>query len=124
MSTTEHDAESIVDAYHRAWTGGDVDRALTPWSPTTSGASLPNPLCAPKTNGASIFPTSCRCSPALPNTTGWSTAAASRSGTTPQTAVTTTTLASELFTVRDGLIVEVRLAVDRLGYVPDDIPTA
>lgn len=36
----------------------------------------------------------------------------------PQTAVTTTTLASELFTVHEGRITEIRLAFDRLGYVP------
>ena len=36
----------------------------------------------------------------------------------PQTAVTTTTLASELFTVREGRITEIRLAFDRLGYAP------
>jgi hypothetical protein len=36
----------------------------------------------------------------------------------PQTEVTTTTMASELFTVRNGKIVEIRLAFDRLGYVP------
>jgi hypothetical protein len=34
--------------------------------------------------------------------------------------VTTTTLASEMFTVHDGLIVEIRLAFDRLGYVPPE----
>ena len=39
----------------------------------------------------------------------------------PQTAVTTTTLASELFTVRSGQIVEIRLAFDRLGYMPAGI---
>jgi hypothetical protein len=38
----------------------------------------------------------------------------------PQTAVTQTTLASELFTVRNGKIVEIRLAFDRLGYIPPD----
>jgi hypothetical protein len=38
----------------------------------------------------------------------------------PQTAVTQTTLASELFTVRNGQIVEIRLAFDRLGYIPPD----
>ena len=36
----------------------------------------------------------------------------------PQTAATTTTLASELFTVDNGQIVEIRLAFDRLSYVP------
>ena len=35
-----------------------------------------------------------------------------------QTAVTTTTLASERFTVRAGQIVETRLTFDRLGHVP------
>jgi len=40
----------------------------------------------------------------------------------PQTAVTTTTLASELFTVCDGQIVEIRLAFDRLGYVTQPQP--
>jgi len=35
----------------------------------------------------------------------------------PQTVVTTTTMASELLTVRRGQIVEIRLTFDRLGYV-------
>ena len=38
----------------------------------------------------------------------------------PQTAATTTTLASELFTVQEGQIVEIRLAFDRLGYIPHE----
>jgi len=38
----------------------------------------------------------------------------------PPTAATTTTLASELFTVRGGQIVEIRLAFDRLGYTPQE----
>ena len=29
MSNADDDALSIVEAYHRAWTSGDVDRALT-----------------------------------------------------------------------------------------------
>ena len=42
----------------------------------------------------------------------------------PQTAATNTTLASELFTVRDGQIVEIRLAFDRLGYIPQQQQSA
>ena len=29
MSNVDEDVLSIVEAYHQAWTGGDVDRALT-----------------------------------------------------------------------------------------------
>ena len=29
MTSTDNDAQAIVTAYHQAWTGGDVDRALT-----------------------------------------------------------------------------------------------
>jgi len=42
----------------------------------------------------------------------------------PQTAKTSTTLASELFTVKDGQIVEIRLMFDRLGYAPRERPAA
>ncbi len=38
----------------------------------------------------------------------------------PQTDVTATTLASELFTIEEGQIVEIRLAFDRLGYIPPE----
>lgn len=37
---------------------------------------------------------------------------------------TTTTLASELFTVQEGQIVEIRLAFDRLGYMPKNLQPA
>lgn len=110
-------AEAVVAAYHRAWTHGDVGNALhylgddvrcfapddrvrtkTEWRDYLSGF-VPNLVAAPEharmVDGNRV---------AL-----WYF---------PQTAITATALASELFTVAGAAIVEIRLAFDRLSYVP------
>ena len=108
---------AIVDAYHRAWTSGDIDTALgyladdvevhapdervqtkADWHRYLSGF-------APRLTGA-------------PELTRLVDGARVALWYYPQTAATSTTLASELFTVRDGAITEIQLAFDRLGYVP------
>jgi hypothetical protein len=117
MTTTEADAMSIVEAYHRAWTGGDVDRALTYLSEDVRCAA-PDERVTTKDDWRAYL------SAFVPMLTGAPEYARMTDGDRvalwyyPQTAVTTTTLASELFTIREGRIVEIQLAFDRLGYIP------
>jgi ketosteroid isomerase-like protein len=123
MPNVDEDAESIVEAYHQAWTGGDVDRALTYVSDDVS-------CFAPDEN----VTTKQHWHDYLAGFTPMLTGAPEHHRMTdgdqvalwyfPQTAVTSTTLASELFTVRDGQIVEIRLAFDRLGYIPQQTQPA
>ena len=117
MSQDNGDAQSIVDAYHRAWTSGDVDLALKYVSDDVR-CFAPDAGVATKTDWQEYL------SGFVPMLTGAPEHDRMAEGDRvalwyfPQTAVTTTTLASELFTVRDGQIVEIRLAFDRLGYRP------
>jgi ketosteroid isomerase-like protein len=116
MSNADADAVSTVEAYHRAWTSGDVDRALTYVSDDVR-------CFAPDENVTTKGDWHDYLAGFVPMLTGAPEHArmADRDRVAlwyfPQTAVTTTTLASELFTVRGGRIVEIRLAFDRLGYV-------
>lgn len=117
MSNVDDDALSIVEAYHQAWTGGDVDRALTyvsddvrcfaPDEKVTTKGDWHDYLAgfAPMLTGA-------------PEHTRMTDGDRVALWYFPQTAVTTKTLASELFTVHEGQIIEIRLAFDRLGYIP------
>ncbi len=117
MSNAANDAESIVEAYHQAWTGGDVDRAMTYLSDDVR-CFAPDQSVTTKGDWRGY----------LGGFVGMLTGAPEHDRMTdgdrvalwyfPQTAVTTTTLASELFTVRSGQIVEIRLVFDRLGYGP------
>jgi ketosteroid isomerase-like protein len=117
MSNPADDALSTVEAYHRAWTSGDVDRALTYLSDDVR-CSAPDEDVTTKDDWREYL------SSFVPMLTGAPEHARMTDGDRvalwyfPQTAVTATTLASELFTVRGGQIVEIRLAFDRLGYVP------
>jgi len=120
MSEQPHaGAQSTVEAYHRAWTSGDVDQALTYVSDDVR-CFAPDPDITTKNDWHHYL------SSFVPMLTGAPEHARMTDGGRvalwyfPQTAVTTTTLASELFTVRDGQIVEIRLAFDRLGYVPSE----
>ncbi len=117
MRNDNHDALSTVEAYHQAWTSGDVERALTCVSDDVR-CFAPDENITTKNDWHDY----------LANFVPMLTGAPEHSRMTdgdrvaiwyfPQTAVTTTTLASELFTVRQGQIVEIRLAFDRLGYIP------
>jgi hypothetical protein len=115
--TNADETLSIVEAYHRAWTGGDVDGALT-YVADDLRCFAPDDRVATKDDWRAYL------SGFVPMLTGAPEYARMADGDRvalwyfPQTAVTTTTLASELFTVREGQIVEIRLAFDRLGYVP------
>jgi ketosteroid isomerase-like protein len=117
MPNVDDAAISIVEAYHQAWTSGDVDRALTYISDDVR-CFAPDENVTTKEDWHEYL---ARFTPML-------TAAPEHARMTagdrvalwyfPQTSVTETTLASELFTVRQGQIVEIRLAFDRLGYIP------
>ncbi|MBK8470624.1 MAG: SRPBCC domain-containing protein [Actinomycetales bacterium] len=113
----DHDALSTVEAYHRAWTSGDVERALTFVSDDVR-------CFAPDENVTTKNDWHDYLARFVPMLTGAPQHSRMTEGDRvalwyfPQTAVTSTTLASELFTVRGGQIVEIRLAFDRLGYLP------
>ena len=113
----ENDALSIVAAYHQAWTHGDVDRALTYVSDDVRRFA-PDESVTTKSDWQHYLTSF------VPMLTGAPEHARMSDGDRvalwyfPQTAATTTTLASELFTVASGKIVEIRLAFDRLGYAP------
>jgi uncharacterized protein YndB with AHSA1/START domain len=117
MSDAHDDALSTVEAYHLAWTSGDVDQALTLVSDDVR-------CLAPDENVITKGDWHDYLTSFVPMLTGAPEHArmAHRDRVAlwyfPQTATTTTTLASELFTVQGGQIVEIRLAFDRLGYVP------
>jgi ketosteroid isomerase-like protein len=114
---THPDAEAVVDAYHAAWTSGDVDSALALVSDDAR-------CFAPDENVASKADWREYLEAFVPMLTGAPELSRMRDGDRvalwyfPQTATTTGTLASELFRVEDGRIVEIRLAFDRLGYIP------
>lgn len=119
MSSTDQHPLATVEAYHRAWTNGDVDQALTYVSDDVR-------CYAPDENVTTKEDWRRYLTGFLPMLTGAPEHARMADGSRvalwyfPQTAVTSTTLASELFTVRGGEIVEIRLAFDRLGYVPQE----
>jgi SnoaL-like domain len=119
MPNTEESALATVEAYHQAWTSGDVDRALT-YVSDSARFFAPDESVSTKSDWREYL------DGFVPMLTGAPEHARMADGDRvalwyfPQTAVTTTTLASELFTVLDGRITEIRLAFDRLGYVPTD----
>ena len=119
MPSPTDGALATVEAYHRAWTSGDVDRALTYVADDVR-------CFAPAEHRTTKDDWRAYLAGFAPQLTGVPEHARMADGDRvalwyfPQTAVTSTTLASELFTVRDGRIVEIRLAFDRLGYVPPE----
>lgn len=117
MPNLVDDAHSTVEAYHRAWTSGDVDRALT-YLADDARCFAPDDTITTKADWRGYL------AAFVPMLTGAPEHARMTDGNRvalwyfPQTEATTTTLASELFTVEEGQIVEIRLAFDRLGYIP------
>ena len=108
---------SVVRAYHEAWTSGDVDQALTYVSDDVR-CFAPDESVTTKDDWRGYL------TGFLPMLTGAPEHARMADGNRvalwyfPQTAATATTLASELFTVEDDQITEIRLAFDRMGYLP------
>ena len=114
---TQATAYEIVQDYHRAWTSGDVDRAMTRVADDITcrapGADL--------TGKEAYREFIAGFAPAL---TGLADIASFTDRDRvalfyyPQTAATTTAPAAECFTVRDGKIAESVLIFDRLSYGP------
>lgn len=119
MTRPGSDPSTIVRAYHDAWTSGDVDQALTCLAGDVR-CFAPNEHVSGKDAWRQYL------GGFVPMLTGAPAYAQMTEGDRvalwyfPQTAVTTTALASELFTVEDGLIVEIRLVFDRLSYLPSE----
>lgn len=115
--STEPDAESTVDAYHRAWTGGNVEQALGYLSDDVR-CFAPDPEARTKSDWRTYLTAFVPMLTGAPEHTRMTDGDRVALWYFPQTEVTGNTLASELFTVRDGQIVEIRLSFDRLGYAP------
>jgi len=110
-------AYDIVQRYHRAWTSGDVERAMTHVADDITCRAPGIDL-----NGKDAYRDFIGgFAPAL---TGIADIAAFTEGGRvalfyyPQTAATSTTPAAECFTVRGGKISESVLIFDRLSYGP------
>lgn len=121
MMSTNDDAQAIVEAYHQAWTGGDVDQALTYVSDDVR-CYAPDEDVTTKDDWRDYLTAFVPMLTAAPEHTRMTDADRVALCYFPQTATTTATLASELFTVRGAQIVEIRLAFDRLGYMPQQQP--
>ena len=112
---TQTSALEVVQEYHRAWTSGDIDRAMSQVADDIScrapGADLIGKEAYRQFIGGFA--------PAL---TGLSDIASFAEGDRvalfyyPETAATTTAPAAECFTVRDRKIVESVLLFDRLSF--------
>lgn len=121
MRNANDDAQSIVEAYHQAWTGGNVDQALT-YVADDVRCYAPDEDVTTKADWREYLTAFVPMLTAAPEHTRMTDGDRVALWYFPQTATTTTTLASELFTVRGAQIVEIRLAFDRLGYMPQQQP--
>ena len=110
-------AIEIVDSYHSAWTSGDVDRALTLVSDDVR-CFAPDAAVSTKEDWRNYLNSFVPMLTAAPEHTRMSDSNRVALWYFPQTESTKSLLASELFVVEDGSIVEIRLAFDRLGYAP------
>lgn len=114
MNTTAYD---VVQQYHRAWTTGDVERAMTHVADDIGCRAPGQDLDGKAAYQAFI-------GAFAPTLTGIADLAALSDGDRvalfyyPQTATTSTAPAAELFTVREGRIAESVLIFDRLSYGP------
>lgn len=114
---TPTDSISIVQDYHRAWTSGDVDTAMTYVADDVNCRAPGKDLTGKPAYREYIA----GFAPAL---TGLADIAGFAEGDRvalfyyPQTAATATAPAAECFTVRNGKIVESVLVFDRLSFGP------
>lgn len=108
--------ETVVD-YHRAWTSGDLDRAM---------ARVADDVVCHAPGGDLVGKDAYReyLADFLPSLTGLTDVASLAEADHvalfyyPHTAATSTAPAAEYFTVRDGTIVESVLLFDRLSFAP------
>ncbi|WP_435745219.1 nuclear transport factor 2 family protein [Microbacterium sp. PMB16] len=110
-------AHDIVQNYHRAWTSGDVERAMTYIADDITCRAPGVDLGGKEAYSRYI-------AGFAPTLTGIGDIAVFADGDRvalfyyPQTAATSTAPAAEYFTVRDGMIAESVLVFDRLSYGP------
>jgi len=109
----------IVTAYHRAWTSGDIDGAMDLVAPDVV-ARVPGADLEGREQWREYL------AGFQPMLTGVVDLHALADGDTavlfslPQTAATSTAVAAEHFTLREGKIAEIVLVFDRLSYGPPD----
>ena len=114
---SERTASEIVQEYHRAWTSGDIDRAMS-----LVHADIECRAPGQDIVGAAAY--RAFLAGFAPRLTGIADIASFADGDRvalfyyPQTAATSTTPAAECFTVRDGRITQSVLIFDRLSYAP------
>jgi hypothetical protein len=111
-------ATQIVENYHHAWTSGDVDSALQ-YVSEAARCSAPDPDIRTKTDWRGYLQAFVPMLTGTPELARMSDDNRVALWYYPQTSTTKTTLASELFVVEDGAIVEIHLSFDRLGYAPN-----
>lgn len=119
--TSGSTARDIVLAYHQAWTSGDIDQAMT--------YVADDMVCrAPGEDLVGKDTYRCYLAGFAPRLTGLTDVASFAGGDRvalfyyPQTAATSTALAAECFTVRNGQIAESLLVFDRLSYAAPTEP--
>ncbi|PSL00434.1 ketosteroid isomerase-like protein [Haloactinopolyspora alba] len=116
-STSQATALDTVLDYHRTWTGGDIDRAMTKLADDFVCHAPGEELTGKDAYRRYL-------AGFVPNLTGLTDIASFADGDHvalfyyPQTAATRTAVAAEYFTVRDGIITESVLVFDRLSYAP------
>ena len=122
MNATPHSpALNLVLDYHRAWTGGDVDRAMDYVSDDVFCRAPGIDLTGKDAYRGYL-------AGFAPNLTGLTDVASFADGDHvalfyyPHTAATSSAPAAEYFTVRDGAITESLLLFDRLSYAPPTGP--
>lgn len=108
---------AIVEAYHQAWTSGDIDRAVSFLAHSVT-CSAPDPEITTKAQWREYLSRFAPMLIAAPELTRMTDGNRVALWYYPQTAITDTTLASELFTVEAGQITDIRLSFDRLSYMP------
>jgi ketosteroid isomerase-like protein len=110
-------AFEIVQQYHRAWTSGDVEGAMSLISDDIQCRAPGQDIAGKDAYRAFL-------AGFAPRLAGIADIASFAEGDRvalfyyPQTAVTSTTPAAECFTVRDGKIAESVLIFDRMSYAP------
>lgn len=108
--------ETVLD-YHRAWTSGDIDRAMTYVADDIVCRAPGDDLVGKGAYRGYL-------AGFAPNVTGLTDVATFADGDRvalfyyPHTAATSTAPAAECFTVRDGQIAESVLVFDRLSFAP------
>jgi ketosteroid isomerase-like protein len=115
--TSDSTALEMVLDYHRAWTSGDIDRAMTHVAEDIVCRAPGEELVGKDAYRGYL-------AGFAPSLTGLSDVASFADGERvalfyyPQTATTSTALAAECFTIRDGQIAESVLVFDRLSFAP------